>query len=358
MTDRRPIVYRDAVHQPLDANDRLDVPSIPVQLAPNNHQLIQTPDIGLYVGPLLNGRSAFYVADSGTDDPLAGDKATPFKTLDYALARIQAMSNGEYKSGIVIALKAGETFTMNDNFACYNALTIAFWGDPQYGDWDSPAINGSATPGLMADLSRPVINVGIAPNTSGGIASFIMFGGQYNNHLRLTLWGVKVNLPGGPHATGAVDFITGVEWSTSSVKLYGAIVNMTDPTAEFGLYGLEAWCKGSLYQFGSKLTIGDQEVGPGSSPDVLLARKNFIKFYPDFAGNIQTGLQLHGGSPGSALMELSWSDVPSLPVAPGKINQATYPVLFDPAFGLGNYFFNLVRNSQGLPQNVWSGRPF
>lgn len=355
MTKRRPLVYRDSTHQPLDAADQLDYESLPVSAAHGN--LVRNVDGELYVG-YGTGRIAYYVADSGVDDPLGGTKAAPFKTLDYAFARLSAIWNGEFRGNSIIALKAGETFTMNELFYCYGHIALTFYDDPQYGDFNSPAVNNAASPSVMSDLNRPVINVGIQPSTVGGTAGIILFPGNYNQQLKCTLMGVKVNLPGGPHSTGAVDFVTGIEWGQSALRLYGAIINMTDPSAEFGLYGLEASCKGSLYQFCSKLTINDVEVGAGATVPQLQARKNFLKFYPDFAGNIQTGLQLHAGSPGTALMDISWSDCSSLPVAPGKVNQASYPFLSDPTFGLGPYFFNLTRDAQGRPLNAWSGRLF
>lgn len=355
MTKRRPIVYRDAVHQPMDSADQLDYESLSISAAPGN--LVRKVDDGLYVG-YGTGRVAYYVADAGTDTPDGGTKLAPFKTLDYALARLTALWNGEFSGNAIVALKAGETFTMNTSFYCLGHLALTFYGDPQYGDFNSPSVNASARPAMMSDLNRPIINAGIHPDTVGGIAGILLFPGNYNQQLKCTLMGVKINLPGGPHSTGGVDFVTGIEWGKSDLRLYGSIINMTDTSAEFGLYGIEASCKGSLYQFGSKLTVLDQEIGPGATVAQLQARGNFLKLYPDFAGNIQTGLQLHGGSPGTGLMELSWSDVPSLPVAPGKFNQASYPFLSDPSFGLGPYFFNLTRDAQSNPLNVWSGRPF
>lgn len=355
MVQRRPLVYRDATHQPLDINDELDSDAIPISGEAGND--IRVINGQLYVG-FSPGQTAYYVAAAGVDDPTRGTKAQPFKTLDFALLHLQNLFQGEFRGNAIIALKAGETFVRNSMFYNYGHIALTFWGDPQYGDFNSPLVNGSTRGAVMTDLQRPVINVGIAPATVGGLASFMMFPGNYNQYLKITLQGVKINLPGGTHVTGAVDFITGIEWGVSAVRLYGSIINMTDTSAEFGFYGLEAWCQGSLYQFASKFTVNDIEVGPLASTAQLQARKNFLKFYPDFAGNNQSGIELHAGSVGSATMQLSWSDVSSQPVAPGKFNQASFPFLSDPSFGLGPYFFNLTRDAQGRPLNVITPRLF
>jgi hypothetical protein len=363
MTLHKPIIYQPlkSTHEETGVGDFLDPLSIALSIRSTN-QLKAVAGDGLYVGAYL-AKSVYYVAAAGTDDPAHGDKATPFKTLDYCISVIMAQSF-PLTATVYVALKAGETFPISNSYALTGGrLVLTFFGDPQYGDFDSPPVNGSTKPAYMADLQRPIINASIAAGVTG-TAGFVMLGPIDSLSLSsakpsaIELIGVKVNLAGGPHSSGQVDFIGCENGAEGSVSMHGAIVNITDVNAVFGFIGVEANSSVSISQFASQLQVLGNLVAAGAATDQLVARKWFFKFYPDFLGNQQTGLDLFGGTPGSGFMRLSWSDTSSLPVAPSKFNQATYPVLNDPAAGMTNYFFNLTRDQQQRAQNVWSSRPF
>src|SRR6478736_591244 len=101
MVQRRPRVYRDATHQPLDINDELDSDAIPISGEAGND--IRVINGQLYVG-FSPGQTAYYVAAAGVDDPTRGTKAQPFKTLDFALLHLQNLFQGEFRGNAIIAL--------------------------------------------------------------------------------------------------------------------------------------------------------------------------------------------------------------------------------------------------------------
>lgn len=352
-----PVVVYDSVtktHRPLGAGESIDTSNIGISGVGYN-VLRNFPD-GLYVGPLLP-QPVFYVAAAGVDGPPNdGSKALPFKTIEYVLEYLVNLDHGIYTSSVIVALKAGETFVTVNSLSCYGNLQLTFYGDPNYGDFNSPLVNGTTVPGDMADLQRPIINVGIASGTSGQ-AGFVLIQTPGSVDREIILQGIQLNLPAGNHLTGAVDFISGLRGTRTSLQLLGAIINVTDNTAIFGLLGLECGSWGNVYQRCSQLRINNILVSDATSTPNLLARKWLFKFYPDYRGAGEEGLELFGGAPGSALMNLSWSDVASNPVGTSS-SLGTYPLLQDPNFGLANYFFNLTRDQQNRPLNVSSGRLF
>lgn len=363
-TLHKPIIYQPlkSTHEETGPNDALDPNYIAISETQVN-QIKAYPD-GLYVGPYLS-QGAFYVAASGSDVPTAGSLATPFQTLGYCLSQLTAQEPSGFTKIAIIALKAGETFTFPDSFYMRGGkLSFTFFGDPTYGSFNSPLIGGTTFPSLMADLQRPIIQVGIAPATVGGSAGIVMIGregiGEFAETPMVILNGVQVNLPSGAHGTGNIDFIKCANGAVGRLTLDGAIVNMSDPTSQYGLLGMEAWSECKVYQFASQLKVAGTLVAAGDPVANLSARQWFFKFYQDFLGNNQTFLNYSGntGTPGSGMMTLSWSDVAAMPVIPTKTNLGTYPVLNDPAAGLTNYFFNLTRDQQQRPLNVWSPRLF
>jgi hypothetical protein len=351
----KPIIYLNSVHQPMGTDEFIDPVTIPLSATPAN-QLRASPD-GLYVGPIL-GLATYYVGSSGVDgSPNDGTKTLPYKTLDYCLQQLTTLT---LTSTVVIALKAGETFTMPNSVNNYGNITFAFWGDPQYGDFDGPQItgpSGSILPEYMADLLRPTI-VPMFQSGSTGTTGVVCLENPNGGPTTVQFRGVQLNILGGVHVSGAVDFVNSINNAQTNVIVRGSIINITDPASLFGFFGIEASCRPCfLYQYCSQFLVVGIKVSDSSSTPNLLARKQFIKFYPDFLGNYQSGLDLLGGT---ALLNLNWTDVPSISNAPnaGKTNLGTFPVLTDPSFGLANYFFNLTRDQQARPLNVVSGRLF
>lgn len=352
MTYFKPIIYKDKTHRPYGSDEFIDPIVIPISALPGNSLRIQTD--GLYVGASL-GQDIFYVAAAGTDAPTSGSKLAPYKTLDYALAQLTAKSGPPYYLGVAsIALKAGETFPMTAQFICGGVLQIGFYGDPNYGDFNGAPIGIGASPGVMADLQRPIITPALNP-VSNGIFNIVMADAQAS---KLGFVGVQINLPGGAPGGGDYnDFVITVPGTSAAISMLGTICNITDTSCTYGFLGMHARSgMTTLYQFASEFQVlGDVVNSSTATTAKLLARQWFIKFYKDFPGNNQVNNTLAGSSPGSAVLQLNWSETASVPVIPGKVNLATWPLVADPAYGVGNYFYNLARDQQQRPLNVVTG---
>lgn len=364
---QNPDVY-DAVqksHRPMvPGTDALNPAIVPVSARANN--VLQNLADGLYLGDQLSS-AVFYVNSAGSNTA-AGTKAAPWQTLDGAIANLIAASpNGMFKSNTVIALQAGQAFTLSQDITvCGGRLNIAFYGDAQYGDFNGAPIGTSqANPPVMSDLARPTITPAISQvNAQWKIAGINLAGGD------VQLTGVQLNLPAAP-TTPAIglysnqsDFVRAPVQGSGAVDLVGTIVNLTDTNAYWGLLGMQARARPcTLLQFASQFRINNTLVQDTSATAAqLTARANFIKFYADFAGNNQTLGTLQptssNSSSGSALLNLMWSDTESLTVATGKTNLATFPLLFPQSYGMRNYFTNLVRDQQQRALNVLSPRLF
>lgn len=352
------IIYKDKVHRPLGNDERLTSDSIPVsELAGNAIRIVSD---GLYVGG--NAEQAYYVASTGTDTPTSGTKLLPFLTLDYAMAQAiarygsTAPEANTFPGNAIIALKAGETFGITQSYNLLGNLTLTFYGDANYGDFNSPVLGPGARPAVMQDLNRPIITTTINPGTNFGINHFQAFNSNANTPVSLILSGVRVDLPAGAvQNSDYCDFFTVYYACCGRLVLDGAIINKLDNASSYGIFGMQGRARICvLEQYASQFWIGGAPVLAGAPPATLIARKWFIKFYPDFAGNNQSGGTLLGGVPGSAMMQLAWSDVTASPVLPGKTNLPSYPFVSDEATGLRNYFFNLTRDNQQRPLNVLS----
>ncbi len=354
----KPIVYDASVHRPLGTGEAIDPTTLPTSARLGN-TVIALED-GIYVGPYLD-EPTYYVAASGVDDPESGSKAAPYQTLDYCMQQMNAKSsNVPYFSSVVnIALKAGEQFAFNNPFLSGGQITFTFFGDPQYGDFDSPFVGTPpyTDPAVMADLQRPIIKPSTHP--SNGLACVRLQLSPLGLLPSVALRGVRLDLPVKGPLLGDSDFVVTFPDVSGRCTLFGAIVNITDTTAEYGVFGAAARANlSTLSQYASQFWVNGAIVVAGAAPDVLIARKYFVKFYSDFAGNHQIGYTFAGNpvsaSPGSSIMQVNWTETASLPVMAGKFNLATYPLNSDVGFGLRNYFLNITRDQQQRPLNVLS----
>lgn len=365
-TFQNPDVY-DAVqkaHRPMvPGTDALNPTIIPLSARANN-KLVALTD-GLYLGDSLP--NAVYYVNSAGVDTAAGTKAAPWKTLDGALTNILALAGGSYRANVTLALQAGQTFPLTHDLTVLGgSITLTFYGDPAYGDFNSATIPTSgADPAVMSDLQRPVITPASSQvNAQWKIAGFNLMAGA------VTLTGVTVTLPNAPASpaqnlySNACDFVRCLNGGTGVVTLYGSIVNAADVTAFFGFLGLLARALNpTLVQFASQFRVAGLILQDSTATQPqLIARANLIKFYADFAGNNQqlgtlTPVATNSSS-GSAILNLIWSDTESLTVNTGKTNQATFPLLSNQNFGLRNYFTGLTRDQQQRPMNAVTPRLF
>lgn len=361
MSKHAPIIYKDKTHRPAVPGEQVD--SAFVQISAREGNTIQAISDGLYVGAKTEG-DTLYVASTGVDAPSSGIKAVPFKTLDYCL---QFIKNREplaaISNSIRIALKAGEAFDMTTTVDNAGYMMFTFFGDPNYGDFDSPYVGGIAHPAVMSDLQRPVINVKTIAETS----DVIMHGVRLLDSGTVSLIGVRLELPdfgpgtpptdAGTHFGDYSDFAVAVSGSAGQLEMFGTIVNKANATSPFGLFGVHARCTDArLTQFATQLWFGGQKIDASNAGTSALAvRKWFIKFYKDYFGNRQSNGFMNAGSAGSGLLSVCWSESQSMTVIPGKVSLETYPVASEQVYGLGNYFMNIARDNQGRALNVFCG---
>jgi hypothetical protein len=347
----QPLVYDQATQRPLvpASNELLNPASLPVSTQQGN--AVQMLTDGLYIGQYLS-QTTYYVAPNGVDAPTSGSKTSPFQTIDYCLSQLTSLSQGPNFSAIaIVALKAGNNYNMTQDFHCNGSITFTFYGDTNYGDFDSPLLGGTIDPAIMLDLARPVIKPQLVSATNG-IAGVRLL--PSNGEAKCSLRGVRVDLPAGANANNSYycDFVTGTNYSTPRCDIYGTIINITDITSSAGLFGLLPRSGlGTLSQFSSQFLIQGVVVSGVTTPQILLAREFFLKFYPDFLGGNQVTGSLTTGSTGSAIMSVNWPVVATAPVLTGKATLGTFPMI-GVSYGLGSYFANLVRDNQGRPLNV------
>lgn len=373
MGTQNPVFFDSAsnVHRPMDAGATIPVTATPISVQTGNN-LQALPD-GLYAG----NRSGIvlYVDAANGNDANAGTKAAPFKTVDHAMQYLTSLFPSGYFSGrnCTVALHAGQThaWTSDFNMISGSDLKITFYGDAQYGDFDSPAIGTGANPWVMSDLARP----NIAPASSQGTSGLMRLAGINLSGGSISLMGITVTLPAKPSNpalstySGTCDFVRSTLGGLHSpvnddgtVSLVGSIVNMSDYGACWGFLGCDSRTVVKLAQFASQFQVGGLLMNAANAPSAaqLQARQYFIKFLQDYAGNNQSVISLNtnssNSSAGSGIIFCSWSEAQALVVTGSKTNLPTYPLSFDPGYGLINYIFNLSKTANGQPLNFLNSR--
>lgn len=370
MTYQIPSFYDSVnlVTRPMDSSAQIPPAQMAVSVARSGNN-IQVLTDGIYVGNVLPQPTVYVNSSTGVNATTSGTKVTPYATLDYALSQAIANSvTGTLNTQLIVALQAGQTFAFtNDVAVAGGQVTITFYGDTQYGDFNSASIGTGAEPAMMSDLVRPII-VPIVSNVAGQwhMAGFNRNGGS------VKLLGVQINLPAAP-ATPSItlysqyaDYVRSMNYAgPGSLILEGTIVNMTDITSFWGICGTMPRSTGMTFvQYGSQFQVNGILLTStsGATTGQLTARKYFVKFYADSAGNNQTQMVLSGTtattSSASGILNLTWADTEALTVAAGKTNQASFPVIFDINYGFRNYIYGLLNDQQQRPTNVISSRLF
>lgn len=369
MAYQLPLFYNtaDQAHEPMIPTDDIDPRLMPISARGGNR--LQNLADGLYLGSSSFPGSfiTLYVNSSaGIDQPANGSRATPYQSLAYALAQAAALfPNSQLAGNVVIALQCGQSFAMVDTAVWGGNLTITFYGDSQYGDFNSPAIGTGALPEMMADLNRPILTFGTNNvNAQWVMAGFYRYGGS------VTFQGVQLNLPAAP-ATPSIslysqicDVVRSVNYSEpGQVNLRGSIVNMTDTNAYWGFLGVYSRSGNTVFnQYGSQFQVNGITLQAANTPTTvqLNQRQYFIKMFYDLPGNNQQQAVLQANtsnsSTASGQLSMLWADAEALVVATGKTSQASYPLAFDPSYGIRNYFTNLQLDQQSRPLNVLSSR--
>jgi hypothetical protein len=369
VTYETPTFY-DSINQvvrTMDATAFLPPAQMPISAKAGNS--VQSLSDGLYVGSQLALPAEIYVnASTGVNAPGNGTLAMPYQTIDYALAELSAASvNMQLQTSTVIALQAGMTYPMVDDINLYGGtLTFAFYGDPNYGAYNSPPVGTGANPSVMSNLERPIIQ----PATSLLNNYYRMAGiNVYNGNV--SLQGVTIELPMAPAGpsielyANAADFVRPMDYAGPGyLDLQGTIVNMQDITAFWGILGLNPRVSAfTLIQYASQFQVAGMMMSAANMPTTaqLAAIQYFIKFYPDYIGNNQQQGVLYNtattATPASALLTVTWADTVSFTIENGvDTNMASFPIAYDLTYGLRKYIYGITYDALDRPVNVISSR--
>jgi len=343
-----PAILRDNKFQQAEAGDKLLPSQIPVSAGSGNLAEVR-PD-GVYVGSSLPD-ATYYVASSGTDDTSSGSKATPFKTLDYALQRLSVIAGNLVGFSASIALKSGESFVLTQRHTLTGNFLLSFYGDILYGDFNDPLqpVNGEFCQALI----RPVIVINSLPGAATKVSGF-------DTNYTIEFRGVQINLPLNPSGAGNSDYSTYdvVLGDTPRLLLTGTYVNKLSIMAYAGILGITARCRASLSQYASQFLVNGLKVD-GSSVPGLPIRPHFIHFYADQRVNASPFLFASSvnSNSGFGLLALNWTDTQAQNIGANVVVE-TFPTIPDVNYGLRNYFFNLQRDQQSRPLNIQSARLF
>lgn len=361
MTQYAPIISLNNGHRPMLASDQLVPANIPVSARAANQ--IQVLTDGLYAGP-TTALQTIYVNSAGTDDVAHGAKATPVKTLTYALT-LAAATTVFPGTTVTVAMQAGQTFTLASRITVGNSLStirLAFYGDPVYGDFDGALIGGVMVPAMMATLQRPIVTLSSFQDTTGLWISAGING-------KVVTEGVTFNLPTRPSivppdgAYGVNDFVS-ASGESCSLVMRGTIVNRTDVASYSGIIGTKSRSTSLFNVFGCQFQLAGQLANATNAlpPATLVGRGHFMHFYADSSGVDTTKVFMFAASAtssnSSGIMTLNWSDTVGGAIGSSGQTLSTFPQLSDVTYGTGLYFTGLRRDQQSRPLNVNSGRLF
>jgi hypothetical protein len=376
-TIQNPVFYDSTlnVHRPMDAGAVVPTAAVPLSVLTVGNR-IQALSDGIYVGDYSG--YILYVDSVNGLDTNNGTKATPFKTIDHAFTYLTSLFPNGYYAGhnIAIALKAGQSYPWTTTFEMAGDcdLKITFYGDANYGDFNGPAIGTGANPWNMSNLARPnLMPVSSVQQPSGlqQIAGINRRGGT------IAFMGVTITLPAAPSVGAPISAYSGycdVVRSLSpvlgiplgddgGVHLIGSVVNMSDITAYWGFMGTFARATVRFSQFCSQFQVQGLLMNAANAPTTaqLTAREYFIKFLSDAPGNstvISLAANSSNSSAGSGMVYAMWSEAQALVVTGTTTNLASYPLSFDPGYGLVNYIFGLSKTANGQSLNFLNTRLF
>lgn len=373
MTFQLPSFYdsTELVTRPMDSTAQIPPQQVPISAGAGN--LVQRAADGIYVGSqsYFGSFQTLFVNNATGSDSNAGTKAAPFATLAHALNAAQSLfPDSQITGSVYIAMQAGQSFVFPSiDIPVYQGanLCFTFYGDTNYGDFNTLVPSSQALSQYMSDLQRPVITFNVTQvNAQWYMNGVNRFGGS------VTFLGVALTLPAAP-ATPSIalysiycDVVRSMDMSQPGyVRLLGSTVNMTDITSYWGFLGTQSQSTStSFIQYGSQFLVNGIVLSAANNPTSaqLQARQYFIKMFYGFAGNNQqTGtLQANtaNSSTASGQITVSWADTESLTVTGSKVSQASYPVCFDVNYGLRNYIFGLQQGLSNQSLNVLSSRLF
>lgn len=362
--------FYDATNQVIRTMDPgAYIPPMITPISMHAGNTLQALSDGLYVGGSVALPAVVYInTATGVNAPGNGTLTTPYQSLDYALAQLTAASlNMQLQTSAVVALQAGQTFPLVNDLNLYGGtLTLTFYSDPKYGSYSNIPVMGTTTdPEFMSDLSRPIIEPAVSSvDNYWHLAGLNIYGGN------VILKGVTVELPMAPAQpaitlySNAADFVRPMNNTTDGyLELLGAVVNMMDVTAFWGILGINPRSAYTLIQYGSQFQVAGtllNSLNTTATAAQLAARQYFIKFYPDFVGNNQQQGLLYNtaatATNASGILKVLWADTQSFIITGTSTNLASFPVAYDVIYGLTNYFYGLTYDALSRAINVLSSR--
>jgi hypothetical protein len=361
----------ELVTRPMDSAAAIPPQQVPISERTGN--LVQVQTDGIYVGSqsYFGSFQTLYVNTTTGSDSNAGTRSAPFQTLAHAIIVAQSLfPDSQITGSVYIAMQAGQSFAFPSvDVPIYQGanLVFTFYGDSNYGDFNTVVPSSQCLSNYMSDLQRPVVTFNVTQvNAQWYLNGVNRFGGS------VTFLGVNISLPAAP-ATPSIalysiycDVVRSMDMSQQGyVRLLGSIVNMTDITSYWGFIGTQSQSiDTSFVQFGSQFQVNGIILSAINSPTApqLTARQYFIKMFSGFAGNNQqTGtLQPNtaNSTTASGVISVSWADTEALTVTGSKTSQQSFPVCFDLNYGLRNYIYGLQQGLSNQPLNVLSSRLF
>lgn len=162
MSAKKPLKYESGKHVPFEANDTLDLSSIPLSSSAGNRIEVRGDGIGVWDTAPPNLTNQYIDAVNG-DDTNAGTRDKPLKTVAKALSRIVTESSAY--GTFIIRLKSGQLHNVTQRLAPMPNATLLFttYDDPMFGN-----LEGVVCPGKYAwdaiEAQRATLQINVIPS--------------------------------------------------------------------------------------------------------------------------------------------------------------------------------------------------
>lgn len=356
-----PVVGYDAankMHRPMLVDSEvIDPRHIPLSAFTGNE--IRLNSDGLYAGRFSTAPVIRVNPTLGIDSVPADTAGTyTCKSLDHALDLIV---NSKTKDATLLLL-AGSAFTLTEEYVLRDInLTISFYDDPKYGVANTFYQTSKMLCQHQEDLSRPSINATVAQDVATNC--WYMRNITFINS-RVSIIGLKIDIPDAPfqgiQSAMYSQYSDMFRLKDSTLSLDGVIVNKLGAASNFGLVGVVSRSTGSVRAYATQLRVENVVLASTGNSVALSNRAFFFKLLPDLPALQQSNDRFSlvpttlGSSASSALLDIHWTLNQSLADAvSGSSSVPTFPNSTS-NYGLGNYIYGLVRDTQHRAVNVRS----
>jgi hypothetical protein len=355
--------HTNKVHRPLvEGEEYINPVFLPISSFVGNRLLYR--DDGLYVGAHPCPRVFKVEGVNGVDSLPAHSmpETVVCKTLDFALGTIETLK----PSSAEIWLSAGQRYEVVTTRKLSNCdVLFGFYNEPKYVDHLGYRGDSTLVGRRHTDVARPTIFATPTWDTVTGC--------WYVPQLRLensqvSFFGTRFEISGptipGLQASAYSVASDLLRVRNSSVSIDGCLVDKVGAGSCFGFLGVEDGSHGVLRGVASQFLLGGAQITSANFGAAALSYRAFyLKLLPGYpVGNtkherysmVATSL---GSTPTSALLDIHWTLSQAVTDAiTGSDSLATFPTNSS-SFGLANYIFGLVRDTQNRPINVRSNIP-